>query len=434
MNHRLIKIRATEIQQRLTELMLEAGGMNAMPYLPLSWSGNWVGPRVSPEITSPLTSRYLNYRKVSIYGGTNEIQKNIIAKQVLNNIKNEFFFNPRTRTFKRWLRKFLAKNYTIDFKKSLLESKSVSSPQIWDSFREMGLFDLFIPEEYSGFKGGPVELMIIMETFGKFLVSEPFLNSVLSSKIISQGALKWQKDILFSMISKGESIISPSIQEPSFNYLPLNVNLVGNFDGDFLDTKWEKNHIINGSISEKFLTIVKTGNTNSLEKDLTFFIIESDLENLDGKEYPFVDGTRALELEFKDLKITGDAVLGEVGSGYSILQNVLDYGVIASLAESIGVLSQIFNLTSTYIRERKQFGLSISQFQVIQHKLVDMYIKVEEAKSMMMMAVSAFDSDEYKVRQKNFPQLSPLLIMRLSLLLKTPFNFMVEWVWLKKWI
>ena len=79
----IIKIRATEIQQRLTELMLEAGGMNAMPYLPLSWSGNWVGPRVSPEITSPLTSRYLNYRKVSIYGGTNEIQKNIIAKQVL---------------------------------------------------------------------------------------------------------------------------------------------------------------------------------------------------------------------------------------------------------------------------------------------------------------------------------------------------------------
>ena len=106
-------------------------------------------------------------------------------------------------------------------------------------------------------------------------------------------------------------------------------------------------NIINGSISEKFLTIVETGNTNSLEKDLTFFIIESDLENLDGKEYPFVDGTRALELEFKDLKITGDAVLGEVGSGYSILQNVLDYGVIASVAESIGVLSQIFNLTSS---------------------------------------------------------------------------------------
>jgi len=311
-----------------------------------------------------------------------------------------FSLTQEQELLKDGLEKFLAKNYTIDFKKSLLESKIVSSPQIWDSFREMGLFDLFIPEEYSGFKGGPVELMIIMETFGKFLVSEPFLNSVLSSKIISQGALKWQKDILFSMISQGESIISPSIQEPSFNYLPLNVNLVGNFDGDFWILNGKKNHIINGSISEKFLTIVKTGNTNSLEKDLTFFIIESDLENLDGKEYPFVDGTRALELEFKNVKITGDAVLGEVGSGYSILQNVLDYGVIASVAESIGVLSQIFNLTSTYIRERKQFGLSISQFQVIQHKLVDMYIKVEEAKSMMMMAVSAFDSDEYKERQK----------------------------------
>jgi len=311
-----------------------------------------------------------------------------------------FSLTQEQELLKDGLEKFLAKNYTIDFKKTLLESKSVSSPQIWDSFREMGLFDLFIPEEYSGFKGGPVELIIIMETFGKFLVSEPFLNSVLSSKIISQGALKWQKDILFSMISQGESIISPSIQEPSFNYLPLNVNLVGNFDGDFWILNGKKNHIINGSISEKFLTIVKTGNTNSLEKDLTFFIIESDLENLDGKEYPFVDGTRALELEFKNLKITGDAVLGEVGSGYNILQNVLDYGVIASIAESIGILSQIFNLTSTYIRERKQFGLSISQFQVIQHKLVDMYIKVEEAKSMMMMAVSAFDSDEYKVRQK----------------------------------
>ena len=99
-------------------------------------------------------------------------------------------------------------------------------------------------------------------------------------------------------------------------------------------------------------------------------------------------------------------MLGEVGSGYSILQNVLDYGVIASVAESIGVLSQIFNLTSTYIRERKQFGLSISQFQVIQHKLVDMYIKVEEAKS-MMMAVSAFDQTNIK-KDKNFPQLSLL--------------------------
>ena len=311
-----------------------------------------------------------------------------------------FSLTQEQELLKDGLEKFLAKNYTVDFKKSLLESKSVSSPQIWDSFREMGLFDLFIPEQYSGFKGGPVELMIIMETFGKFLVSEPFLNSVLSTKIISQGALKWQKDILLSMISKGESIISPAIQEPSFNYLPLNVNLVGNFDGDFWTLNGKKNHIINGSISEKFLTIVRTGNTNSLEKDLTFFIIESDLENLDGKEYPFVDGTRALELEFRDLKITGDAVLGEIGSGYSILQNVLDYGVIASVAESIGILSKIFNLTSTYIRERKQFGLSISQFQVIQHKLVDMYIKVEEAKSMLIMAVSAFDSDEYKVRQK----------------------------------
>ena len=83
MNHRLLKLEPQRSNKDLTELMLEAGGMNAMPYLPLSWSGNWVGPRVSPEITSPLTSRYLNYRKVSIYGGTNEIQKNIIAKQVL---------------------------------------------------------------------------------------------------------------------------------------------------------------------------------------------------------------------------------------------------------------------------------------------------------------------------------------------------------------
>ena len=104
-----------------------------------------------------------------------------------------FSLTQEQELLKDGLEKFLAKNYTVDFKKSLLESKSVSSPQIWDSFREMGLFDLFIPEEYSGFKGGPVELMIIMETFGKFLVSEPFLNSVLSTKIISQGALKMAK-------------------------------------------------------------------------------------------------------------------------------------------------------------------------------------------------------------------------------------------------
>ena len=99
-----------------------------------------------------------------------------------------------------------------------------------------------------------------------------------------------------------KSIISPSIQEPSFNYLPLNVNVVGNFDSDFWTLNGKKNHIINGSISEKFLTIVKTGNTNSL-KDLTFFIIESDLENLDGKEYPFVDGTELLNLNLKILKL-----------------------------------------------------------------------------------------------------------------------------------
>ena len=250
----ILKIKGTEIQQALTELMMEAVGPYALPYLPAAWGDHWLGERVGPEYAAPLASRYFNYRKISIYGGSNEIQRNIIAQHILGLVTRTTHRKGRARTprgaaqesaslvflapwrlvgatqmdfdyteeqqlLKDSIEKFLAKNYSFEQRRAIIESREGMSPTAWEGFASMGLLGVPIPEEFGGFGGGGVDTMIVMEAFGRALVVEPYLSTVvLAGSTISLGGSDAQRQILLPRIVDGSMKFAFAHTEPGTRF------------------------------------------------------------------------------------------------------------------------------------------------------------------------------------------------------------------------
>lgn len=311
----------------------------------------------------------------------------------------DFSFTEEQSMLRDTVASYLADHYSFDQRRAALGKEPGWSPAIWKAFaEELGILGAPFSEELGGLGGGPVENMIVMQEMGKALVVEPYLGTV----VIAGGFLKHSgyagAEALIGQIIAGEAIFAFAYAEPQGRFNLADLKTTAARDGAGYVLNGHKAVVIGAPYATHLIVTARTDGGQRDAEGISVFIVEKGAAGVSTRDYGTVDGFRASEVTFENVKLGADALVGPEGHALPLIEKVVDEALAATCAEACGVLSKLHEGTLEYTRQRKQFGQPISAFQVLQHRMVDMFIQVEQAVSMTYMATIKLSDD--KARSK----------------------------------
>ena len=279
------------------------------------------------------------------------------------------------------VRRFLQKSYDFEARKKILAAGGWS-PQVWAQLAEMGLTGLPLSTEYGGFGGGAVDLMGVMEAFGDALLLEPYLPTVLASQIVAKSGNDGLKQKVLPAVAEGKLRLAFAHTEAGARYRLDHVHASAKKSGDRWILDGEKKGVSGAPLAGKL--VVSARMPNATAPGIGLFLV--DAKDVQMKPFRALDGTRSADLA---LQGAGAELLG---GGLAQIEEAVDLGTALICAEAVGAMKFACDTTLDYLKTRKQFGVPIGTFQALQHRIVDMYISYEQAKSMACLACSKADS------------------------------------------
>ena len=311
----------------------------------------------------------------------------------------DFSFSEEQTLLQNSVQRFIQNDYTFEQRQKLLKSDEGFSRENWASFAELGWLGLPFSEEAGGFGGGPIETMILMEEFGKGLVVEPYLSTVLlAGKLIEQGGNAAQIESLLAEIIAGESLGAFAFVEPQARFNLANITTRAEKGINGFVVNGFKGVVLGGPSADFFIVPARTAGDQSDTDGISLFVIKADAEGLSRRDYPTIDGLRASELTLEDILVTDSDLIGGEGKGYKLIEQVIDSAIIAVGAEAAGAMEVLYKTTVEYCKTREQFGQPIGKFQVLQHRMVDIYIELEQARSAAVMATLRLTENDPEAR------------------------------------
>ena len=299
------------------------------------------------------------------------------------------------------VQRFVQDNYSFEQRRKIVDNDKGFSETHWKQFAELGWLGMAFPEAVGGYGGTPVETMIVMEEFGKGLVAEPFVSTVVlgGGAIIAGGSAEQQQEIV-GKIAEGELKLALAFAERQSRYNLADVETKAEAAGSDYILSGAKSVVFGAPSADKFIVSARTSGGSREEVGISLFLVDSNAAGVAVRGYPTVDGLRAGEVTLNNVKIPGSAMVGGKDQGFDILDHVIDHAIAATAAEATGAMSALNNMTLEYIKTREQFGQPIGKFQVLQHRMVDMFIAHEEAKSMSMMVAMRVSDEDVRERRK----------------------------------
>ena len=294
---------------------------------------------------------------------------------------------------------FVRDNYPWEAREAIVKTEEGWKPENWTQFAELGLLGVPFAEEFGGLGGSVVDTMIVMEQFGKGLVVEPYMPSViLAGGLITSLGTKSQIDTIVPTIISGDVRYAFAHSEPQSRFDLFDVKTSAAANGDDFILNGFKSVVFAGPIATHLIISARTSGEQRDTDGITLFLVDKNAEGITMQNYPTIDEYRASEVVIENLKVSKDMVLGEVGKAYDAIDENIDKSTIAACAEALGILQILKDSTIDYCKNRKQFGQAIGKNQSIQHRLVDMMIEYEQSKSILYMActVDLSDTNERK--------------------------------------
>ena len=304
----------------------------------------------------------------------------------------DFSFSDEQTLLQESVSRFITNDYGFESRQKHSRSDAGYSLENWQTFAELGWLGVPFSENHGGFGGGAVETMLMMEEFGKGLVVEPYLATVVACGSALNGfGSEDQKSSFIPEIIDGSKLWALAFAEPQgrFNLADLTTTATAK-NGSYL-LSGHKSVVINGPNANFFIVSVRTSGEQRDETGVSLFIIPSDAKGLSRRDYPTVDGQRASELILDNVELDEASRLGEEGQGLNILQQAIDFATLAIGSEAVGCMEVLYKDTVEYCKNREQFGQPIGKFQVLQHRMVDMFMEHEQSKSLMFMAAMRWD-------------------------------------------
>ena len=293
------------------------------------------------------------------------------------------------------IQRFVAREYAFEKRKGILRSEEGMSREVWAHLAEMGLLALQVPEEHGGMGGAPIETMLAMNGVGRGLLLEPYLASaVVATTLLRELGSPAQQGELFPAMAAGERIVVLAHDEPGARYDLTQVSTKATRAGDGYALSGQKSVVVHAPSADLLLVSARTGSGVSL------FLVPWDAKGVSLAAYRTLDGRRAADVTLSEVRAGREALVGAEGAALDVIVSVNDVAIAAACAEAVGALEALLQTTVEYSKSRKQFGVPIGTFQALQHRMVEMLIHVEQAKSMSYLASLRSDEKDPKARAR----------------------------------
>lgn len=307
----------------------------------------------------------------------------------------DFSYTEVQRMLQDQVQRFVQKSYDFETRGKIIASETGYSKENWDLFAELGWLAVPFSEEDGGLGGASVDLIVIMEEFGKANLVEPYLaTAVLSGRLIAALTGGERKEELLGGIIGGEQQLACAYAEENSRYNLARVSTTAVTDGDDVVINGKKVAVLNAGNADRLLVVARESGEETDREGVSVFLVDAASDGISQRAFPTIDGRRAAEVEFSEVRIPASARLGEAGAALPALESVIDLATVASSAEAVGALEMLLQKTVEYSKTRTQFGVPIGTFQALQHRMADMFIECQLARSIVIMAAMQLDGNE----------------------------------------
>ena len=297
------------------------------------------------------------------------------------------------------LNRFIAEQYAFETRDRIAKSAQGFSTEMWQQFAELGVIGALFREDDGGFGGGGFDIAVVFEALGRGLVVEPLLGAVIVGDAISAAGSAAQKNLLAEIIGGG-TIAALAHDEPGTHYELSRVQTRAERQGDGWLLDGAKAVVLQGERADLLLVSARTAGGVGDEAGISLFLVPAKTKGVEVRGAPAIDGGRVAEVVLSGVALGADALLGAEGQGHAVLERAIGRGVLALSAESLGAMEAAKTATLEYLRTRKQFGTLIGSFQALQHRMADLLLEIEQARSAVINAAAAVDSTDRATRER----------------------------------
>jgi alkylation response protein AidB-like acyl-CoA dehydrogenase len=300
----------------------------------------------------------------------------------------DFAYNEEQRLLADSVGRWLDTDYRFeDFRRFAADPKLARTN--WTRMAELGLLSVNIAEADGGLGGGPIETLLVMQALGRALVVDPYVGTaVIAVALINAEPPSARRRELLEQMGAGACRISLAALEPEGRYDLARVQTVATAGAGGFELSGKKAVVLHGDSADRLIVSARTAGAAAERRGISLFLIDAHAAGITIRGFPTIDGQRAAEIEFDDVRVGSDALLAHVHDGIEALEWAVDRGIAALCAEAVGAMEKLLELTAEHLRARKQFGQPIGRFQGLQHRIADMAIALEQARSMALLAAA----------------------------------------------
>ncbi|MFT5604959.1 MAG: alkylation response protein AidB-like acyl-CoA dehydrogenase [Paracoccaceae bacterium] len=305
-----------------------------------------------------------------------------------------FDFSEEQTQLDDMLQRFVRNDYGFDARQNILNSEQGFSQKIWQQFAELGLLALTLPEDCDGFGGTAVDTLLVMQSLGRALVLEPYLPTVLSAALIATAGSDEQRRALLPKVASGQCIVTLAHAEAEARYQLNYVTTRAEQNKDGFYITGHKAVVLAGQHAGMLIVSARTAGNVGDSDGISLFLVDPKLDGVSLTAYRNHDGQSAADIHFNAVQLGAEALLGELHQALPLLKAHRDTAIAALCAEAVGIMDALIAETGEYLKTRKQFGVQLGVFQALQHRMADMLLHTEQARSMAYLAAGKHDADE----------------------------------------
>lgn len=311
-----------------------------------------------------------------------------------------FAFTEEQAQLRAALQRHLERTYSFDKRKEIVGGEPGYSAKAWQQLAELGALGVAISDELGGTGGGAVDTLVVMEALGRSLVVEPYLSTVvLGAGLLARAGSPAQRALVAEVV-EGRKLLALAHEEPDARYQLAHVATRARRDGDGVVLDGEKAVVLGGGAADLLVVSARAEGEAGAHEGVTLWLIDADAPGVTRASYRTQDCHRAADVRLAGVRASADQQLGPAGQGVALVERAYEVAIAAACAEALGVMSVMLDLTASYVKTRKQFGVPIGQFQALQHRLADMLMRVEQARSMAYLASATVDSEDAAERRR----------------------------------
>jgi alkylation response protein AidB-like acyl-CoA dehydrogenase len=306
----------------------------------------------------------------------------------------DFNYTSEQVQFRDALRRFIDKGYDFEQRKKIVYSDAGVSDTAWGTLVELGMTALPIPEEQGGFNGTAVDMLVVMQELGRGLVVEPYFATVFGAEFLK---LAGGQEALLEQVAGGELKLAVAIGEKQSRHELSDIATTATASNGGYTLNGTKTVVLHGAQAGQLIVSARTGGSQRDTNGISLFLVPADAAGVSRREYRTIDSQRAADITFSNVQLPASALLGKEGAGWEILDAASDYGIALLCAEAVGAMDALNGATLEYLKTRQQFGVPIGKFQALQHRMAEMFMQTEQARSMATLAamkVATADASE----------------------------------------